>query len=200
MTPDACACLWCGSPFVPRRGGKPQRFCRPACRRAFDAAGRKYVAEAIADGTLTMAALRKRQAATRALLLASSSPAPIDRAKEPVPVSSAARPDEAAELLRDLVIAVADLPDDVFAALPDEVVDRLVRYVDGSAEKPASAVPVPRPGEEVIMLRLDKMTAMQVRELRWGDPFHEATPTELAAAAGAVIRGAIPWLMAQGRP
>jgi len=38
-------CLWCGRAFTPRAtGGKAQRFCRPACRRAFDAAGRRWVA------------------------------------------------------------------------------------------------------------------------------------------------------------
>jgi hypothetical protein len=42
------------------------------------------------------------------------------------------------------------------------------------------------------------MLDMQLRELRWGDPFHPATPEELAATAGALIRVAIPnWLMAR---
>ena len=51
-----------------------------------------------------------------------------------------------------------------------------------------------------VVVRLDRMLDMQLRELRWGDPFHEATPEELAATAGAVIRAAIPsWLMAAGR-
>ena len=35
-----------------RAGGKEQRFCRPVCRRAYDAAGRRFVAEAIACGLL----------------------------------------------------------------------------------------------------------------------------------------------------
>ena len=43
-------CLWCGKQFTPRRdGGKRQVFCREACRRAFDAAGRRWVGEAIAS-------------------------------------------------------------------------------------------------------------------------------------------------------
>jgi hypothetical protein len=50
------------------------------------------------------------------------------------------------------------------------------------------------------VVKLDRMLDMQLRELRWGDPFHPATPAELAATAGAVIRGAVPIFMAQGRP
>jgi len=47
----AASCTWCGRAFTPRTtGGKLQTFCRTGCRRAFDTAGRKYVAEAIADG------------------------------------------------------------------------------------------------------------------------------------------------------
>jgi hypothetical protein len=66
---EAALCAWCGRAFAPRAtGGKPQVFCRRACRRAFDASGRRWVAEAIAAGTLTVDALRNGYAATRALL------------------------------------------------------------------------------------------------------------------------------------
>jgi hypothetical protein len=62
------ACFWCGRGFVPRRdGGKPQVFCRPVCRRDFDTARRRCVAQAIASGVLTVGALRDASAATRAL-------------------------------------------------------------------------------------------------------------------------------------
>jgi len=68
-------CLWCGRPFQARRdGGKRQVFCRPACRRDFDAAGRRWVAEAIATGAMTVDALRNGLAATRALVPAAISP------------------------------------------------------------------------------------------------------------------------------
>jgi len=68
-------CLWCSKAFVPRRdGGKPQVFCRPACRRAFDAAGRRWVAEAITTGVLNVVALRNAPAATRALPKSSNRP------------------------------------------------------------------------------------------------------------------------------
>ena len=62
------ACTWCRSYFEPRSdGGRAQRFCRPACRRAFEAASRRFVAEAIAAGVLTVGALRNGLGATRAL-------------------------------------------------------------------------------------------------------------------------------------
>ena len=41
-TPDSRICQWCGKEFDPRcDGGKPQVFCRPACRREFDTARRR---------------------------------------------------------------------------------------------------------------------------------------------------------------
>jgi hypothetical protein len=52
-------CPWCGGLFNPRRsGGKPQRFCCPEHRRAFEAAARQYVGRLIAAGELSVAALR----------------------------------------------------------------------------------------------------------------------------------------------
>jgi len=62
MTGSAIAAMpraWCRCRFTPRStGGKRQVFCRPCCRRAFDAAGRRWVADAIAAGMLTVDALR----------------------------------------------------------------------------------------------------------------------------------------------
>lgn len=66
MTP--CHCAWCSRAFAPRAtGGKPQVFCRPACRRSFDAAGRRWIAAAIAARTLTPDQLRNGPRTTRAL-------------------------------------------------------------------------------------------------------------------------------------
>jgi len=66
--PNGETCLWCRQGFRPRRdGGKPQVFCRPVCRRAFDAAGRRWVTDALACGTLTVDAFRNGPTATRAL-------------------------------------------------------------------------------------------------------------------------------------
>ena len=96
-------CGWCEKGFTPRRdGGKRQVFCRPACRRAFDAAGRRFVAEAITCGLLSLDQIRNGAAATRALLPGAISPAPIT---PPHPVHSAApvappeRCDDAADRL-----------------------------------------------------------------------------------------------------
>jgi hypothetical protein len=67
--PSPGACPWCGRTFTPRStGGHTQRYCAEACRRSFDAAGRRWVTEALACGLLTIEALRNGAAATRALL------------------------------------------------------------------------------------------------------------------------------------
>src|SRR6516165_9843224 len=73
-------CGWCGKAFTPRSdGGQAQRFCRLACRRAFDAAGRRWVAEAMAAGMLTLNALRSGAVTTRALLPGAIPPAPVSQ-------------------------------------------------------------------------------------------------------------------------
>jgi hypothetical protein len=78
----AAVCAWCGRAFAPRvTGGRAQRYCNPRCRRAYDAAGRRWVAEATAAGALTVKALRSGYAATRALLPAGLSPG-VDYAPE----------------------------------------------------------------------------------------------------------------------
>jgi hypothetical protein len=55
-------------------------FCRPACRRGFDAAGRRWVAEAIATGVLTAQELKNGPDTTRALLPAATSLVPVGEA------------------------------------------------------------------------------------------------------------------------
>jgi hypothetical protein len=80
MTATTAACQWCGLRFTPRPdGGRLQRYCSPECRRAFDAAARRFVAAAITDGRLTVAALRDGNAlaATRALSDSRSKPAAV---------------------------------------------------------------------------------------------------------------------------
>ena len=74
-------CLWCGQPFEPREGGKPQRFCQPTHRRAFDKAARAYVVWAIKTGRLSRTELRdtvqnQRGVAPDGQVAASGSPAP----------------------------------------------------------------------------------------------------------------------------
>ena len=78
--PDDHVCPWCGNRFTPRRdGGKPQVFCRPACRRDVDRAGRRWLADAIATGAVSIDALRKASVTTRALLRAAVPPALVVR-------------------------------------------------------------------------------------------------------------------------
>jgi hypothetical protein len=69
MTEAGGCCLWCGSRFERRNdGGKAQRFSRPACRRALDPAGRRWILAALASGALSVGDLRNGSLTTRALL------------------------------------------------------------------------------------------------------------------------------------
>jgi hypothetical protein len=53
-------CPWCQRPFTPRcTGGKPQRFCRDACRRAFERELRAWARNQIAAGGVTPAQLQR---------------------------------------------------------------------------------------------------------------------------------------------
>lgn len=62
------ACLWCSASFAPREsGGKAQKFCRPAHRRAFDRAAREYVVRAIETGRLSHAELQGMACSNAAL-------------------------------------------------------------------------------------------------------------------------------------
>ena len=101
-------CCWCGKEFAPRRdGGKRQVFCRPACRRAFDGAGRRWVAEAIGAGVLTVDALKIGPAATRALVPAATSPVPVAEAAPQDLAFVTPRVDSSYTLQRDLEILMA---------------------------------------------------------------------------------------------
>jgi hypothetical protein len=51
-------CLWCERSFVPRAGGKPQKFCRPSHRAAFHSAARRWAEAAVTGGRLAVADLR----------------------------------------------------------------------------------------------------------------------------------------------
>jgi hypothetical protein len=85
------ACLWCDNSFEQRTdGGKAQRFYRPACRRAFETASRRFVAEAIVRGMLTVDALRNASVGTPALLPATMSPAPVPEGPKPAEATPAA--------------------------------------------------------------------------------------------------------------
>jgi hypothetical protein len=92
------------------------------------------VAEATAAGTLTVDALRNGYAATRALARAAVSPCADDEAEKPALVAPAETADEAGELLDELLIALLELPgdgwSDIAVALPDELFDRIDRYLE----------------------------------------------------------------------
>ena len=93
-------CRWCGHAFTPRAtSGKRQRFCRPACRRNLDAAGRRWVAGAIAAGALTIPDLRNASSTMRALAgagkISSETPLLVPEPPGPVPAGVAATADDA---------------------------------------------------------------------------------------------------------
>jgi hypothetical protein len=80
-SPDhSCACLWCGTTFQPRAdGGTAQRFCKPACRRAFDHASRAWVRRQVDAGLLSVADLRNGPETARALLPGTYPPLDVAR-------------------------------------------------------------------------------------------------------------------------
>jgi hypothetical protein len=83
---------------------------------------------------LTVAALRNGAAAACTLLPGGISPAAVSLDQKAAPVPSAASSDGANELLDDFLIALLDLPGDTWpglaAALPDELFDRIDRYLE----------------------------------------------------------------------
>jgi hypothetical protein len=92
------------------------------------------VAEAIARRALTVAALRNGAAVTRALLARASRPAAISEPPDSAPAASTDGAEDVAELLGDLLVALVELPGDgwpdLAATLPDELFDRLDRYLE----------------------------------------------------------------------
>lgn len=61
------------------------------------------------------------------------------------------------------------------------------------SERRSPAIPAlaARPGELTITVALDRITAMQLRELTWGDPHHPATAEDLTTAAGRLMKHSI---------
>jgi len=113
-------------------GGKPQTFCREACRRTFDAAGRRWIAAAVAEGSLTVAALKNAPNARRPLLPRAVSPT--------ADVTPAESPDEAAKLLHALLAVPSDGWHSLAAAMPEVLFHRLKRWhADYLAEDHLSA-------------------------------------------------------------
>ena len=122
-------CLWCGRAFPARRGGSPQRFCKPICRTAFWSALRRWGERAVATEVLTIADIRNAAPAACTLLPGAISPAP----RKPA-VASAEGADEAADLLDDFLVTLLEMPGDAWpdlaAVLPDEICDRIDRCME----------------------------------------------------------------------
>jgi hypothetical protein len=55
------ACNWCGKPLPPRlnTGGLTKRYCSNACRHSIHLAARRWAMQAIDNGTLDVAEIRK---------------------------------------------------------------------------------------------------------------------------------------------
>jgi hypothetical protein len=54
-------CLWCKTPFSPRKtGGSAQRFCSKDCRAAFHTAARRWAIQAIDDSRLDVVDLKPK--------------------------------------------------------------------------------------------------------------------------------------------
>jgi hypothetical protein len=66
-------CAWCSGPLTPRTtGGRPQRFCTQACRRASEKAMRQWAKGELAAGRVTIAQLQRERCSEPA----PTSPAP----------------------------------------------------------------------------------------------------------------------------
>jgi hypothetical protein len=101
-------------------------FCGPACRTAFHTAARRWAERVVDAGFLTVDHIRSGDPTACTLLPCGISPAPIGPAQKPAPASPES-PDEAAELLYDLIVGLLDNDKwlDLATALPDELVERL---------------------------------------------------------------------------
>lgn len=71
-------CLWCETPFSPRRsGGKAQRFCNAQCRRNLEHFARSWAIAEIEAGRLTVSGMKQGPLPTPALLSEGQGPSPV---------------------------------------------------------------------------------------------------------------------------
>jgi hypothetical protein len=104
---------------------------------AFWSALRRWAERAVAAGALTVDHVKSGDPVACTLLSSGTSPSPVREPQKSAPIAPAERPDEAAELLDDLLIVLLDLSGDewdawidVVAALPDELYDRIDQYIE----------------------------------------------------------------------
>jgi hypothetical protein len=142
LTADG-VCLWCERPFQERRGGSPKRYCSAAHRMAFWSALRRWAERAVAAGVLTVDHIRNGDPAACTLLPGAVSPSAIFEPQDAAPAASADSAEEVAELLDDFLVALLELPGDTWpdltAALPDELFDRIDRYLEAWLSELAGA-------------------------------------------------------------
>jgi hypothetical protein len=133
-------CLWCGHSFEGHRGGSPQRFCSAQHRNEFWSSLRHWGERAVASGILTVDHIRNVNVPACTLLPGAAHPVPVSEAGQAAPASPAPaqRPDEAAGLLEDLLIALTDLPQEEFLELarnlPRNLFDRVAFWIGKQAE------------------------------------------------------------------
>jgi hypothetical protein len=138
--PGDSTCVWCGTSFSPRlTGGTAQRFCRPTCRRGLDAAGRRWVADAVATGVLTIGAIRDGCPAARALPSGADSPAEVPQPL-PAPSGRGGSSCEAAALLHELLSVPSASWQELADTMPQRLFDALKAWHVGYlAKDPSSA-------------------------------------------------------------
>ncbi len=121
MTTEASpACLWCGKPFQPRRGGgSRQTFCRVTCRHRFHRSARQWAERAVAAGALTVADLRNGDHAAYTLPGGGKSPAPVPEEGTAIDLLD--------DILHELLI---DASQNALDALSADTLDRIIYYLD----------------------------------------------------------------------
>jgi hypothetical protein len=101
-------CDWCNTPFRPRRGGSPQRFCDGRCRTAFWSALRRWGERAIDAGVLTIDDIRTGDPTACTLLPGARSDASVDEAPRQHIAPVALREESRCTGQRDLEAAMAE--------------------------------------------------------------------------------------------
>jgi hypothetical protein len=101
---------------------------------AFWSALRQWAERAVAAGVLTVDHIRSSDPAACTLLPGAISSMPVSEPQKAAYAAPTESPDESVELLNDLLgtllVDLADVWDDLAAALPDELYQRIDRYLE----------------------------------------------------------------------